>query len=770
MMKKIFFSMVYILLVCIRINAQSVIYPDIIKENINSMAFTDQSNGFFVNESGSIYRSTDGGKSWQMNLHIQGCNFKEIHFISKEKGFIYSTTSRNTQSGLLLATTNSGENWKSSFIEMRNAVTFLPLDDATLLKSTTDGEIQLLDNLYGNWKIAFKLKSFDYIIVDIFNRSLNKTNGHTPYGSIKSFQKLSDSLIYAFGTSDKAFGYGMIHDSVNFVLKSLNRGSSWDTLWVGLKIVAKKIVFLNEQSWWLLSQNEILKTSDAGKHWDKIEINPMYIYSYSDIYLLDNMNIYILGDDGKGIYRSSDGGKTWVIVNTELLMQQATKVLFTNKTNGFAFGGDIFKTEDNGNNWQFVSNSIRDNIIDIDFVTLSTGWALGEKGVYKTTSGGKNWTKHDLPINNFQLYNYQSSLKMINERFGWINNSREIYKTTNGGNTWNSVTILPSLTYGRSIWSDSLKGLFYNVRDYNLPWSTKFILATIDGGNTWNKFRDTINLDFDVFKDVAFSDTDNLWGVNNKGVWLSKDFGKSWQKKYSCVANAITFLDWRNGFVAIDYDKKILRTQNGGLSWELCNTYNRNPAEALLAVGPNYLPTGDAIAIYGAGVNGQLLESYFGVNNNYFEQSTPISYTTNTFRSISSIIDNGKEYLWFAGDGFTILHCYHGMKTTDIDEEKEQLPTKFSLSQNYPNPFNPETTIEYSIPVETRHASSLQHVTLKVYDLLGREVATLVNEFKSAGFYNSQFSIRNYQLSSGVYFYRLQAGSYSETKKLILMK
>ena len=105
---------------------------------------------------------------------------------------------------------------------------------------------------------------------------------------------------------------------------------------------------------------------------------------------------------------------------------------------------------------------------------------------------------------------------------------------------------------------------------------------------------------------------------------------------------------------------------------------------------------------------------------------------------------------------------------------KEELPHIYSLSQNYPNPFNPETTIEYSIPVETRHSanggSSLQHVTLKVYDVLGREVATLVDEYKQAGTYNSKFSIINYNMSSGVYFYQLRAGNFVETKKLCFIK
>ncbi|MBI3123960.1 MAG: SBBP repeat-containing protein [Ignavibacteriales bacterium] len=91
------------------------------------------------------------------------------------------------------------------------------------------------------------------------------------------------------------------------------------------------------------------------------------------------------------------------------------------------------------------------------------------------------------------------------------------------------------------------------------------------------------------------------------------------------------------------------------------------------------------------------------------------------------------------------------------------LPTNFSLHQNYPNPFNPETTISYKIQAASQ-------VSLKVYDILGREVATLVNEYKSAGSYNSQFSIRNYQLPSGVYFYTLKADTYVETRKMVLIK
>ena len=99
--------------------------------------------------------------------------------------------------------------------------------------------------------------------------------------------------------------------------------------------------------------------------------------------------------------------------------------------------------------------------------------------------------------------------------------------------------------------------------------------------------------------------------------------------------------------------------------------------------------------------------------------------------------------------------------TTGVNESRSGTPTAFSLSQNYPNPFNPTTTINYQLPMSGQ-------VTLKVFDMLGREIATLVNDNENAGSYSAKFD--GSRLASGVYFYRLQAGSFSQTKKLMLVK
>ncbi|MFO7526547.1 MAG: C25 family cysteine peptidase [Ignavibacteriaceae bacterium] len=126
--------------------------------------------------------------------------------------------------------------------------------------------------------------------------------------------------------------------------------------------------------------------------------------------------------------------------------------------------------------------------------------------------------------------------------------------------------------------------------------------------------------------------------------------------------------------------------------------------------------------------------------------------------------------LW--GDPSIILNY---STVTSVDNDILTVPDEFSLSQNYPNPFNPSTKIKYTVPsVETLHANrsatnaTSLRVTLKAYDVLGKEIATLVNEEKPAGIYEVEFNASG--LSSGIYFYNIQAGSFNQVKKMILLR
>ena len=134
---------------------------------------------------------------------------------------------------------------------------------------------------------------------------------------------------------------------------------------------------------------------------------------------------------------------------------------------------------------------------------------------------------------------------------------------------------------------------------------------------------------------------------------------------------------------------------------------------------------------------------------------------------------NSPKNYQFADDKIFASGVYsYRLKQIDFDgkfEHSEPLtieitgPAAFMLKQNFPNPFNPETVINYQIPASG-------HVTLKVYDALGKEIATLVNEYHQAGNYNSKFSMAHSSLSSGVYFYVLSAGEFVESKKMLYLK
>jgi hypothetical protein len=145
--------------------------------------------------------------------------------------------------------------------------------------------------------------------------------------------------------------------------------------------------------------------------------------------------------------------------------------------------------------------------------------------------------------------------------------------------------------------------------------------------------------------------------------------------------------------------------------------------------------------------------------------------------------DTGWWYDYFTGDSIFVsntqeqialqpgeFHIYTTVKlpTPEVgillgleDSEIADAPTEYALQQNYPNPFNPTTTIRYSI-------INPDVVKIKIYDVLGREVRTLVNEFKQVGTYELQFSANG--LASGIYLYRIESGSFVETKKMILLK
>ncbi|MCX6163669.1 MAG: T9SS type A sorting domain-containing protein, partial [Ignavibacteriae bacterium] len=138
----------------------------------------------------------------------------------------------------------------------------------------------------------------------------------------------------------------------------------------------------------------------------------------------------------------------------------------------------------------------------------------------------------------------------------------------------------------------------------------------------------------------------------------------------------------------------------------------------------------------------------------YYYSLGPGIYTTQKYKLTGAFIDGVK---------------YGDTNTVGINSISNVVPDKYALYQNYPNPFNPTTIIKYQIPpLSSPHALGGDPVLLKVYDILGKEIATLINEKQSPGLYEVTFDASQYP--SGIYFYKLETQSYKETKKMLLIK
>uniref|UniRef100_A0A7V2ZIV1 T9SS type A sorting domain-containing protein n=1 Tax=Ignavibacterium album TaxID=591197 RepID=A0A7V2ZIV1_9BACT len=170
-----------------------------------------------------------------------------------------------------------------------------------------------------------------------------------------------------------------------------------------------------------------------------------------------------------------------------------------------------------------------------------------------------------------------------------------------------------------------------------------------------------------------------------------------------------------------------------------------------LITGKHAIPNA-IIDIYSANRYELSASAYFRIGTTTTDANGNFSYSTNL--NVEAISVTATDFLGNTS-GFARINII-----TDVENE-EQIPKEFSLSQNYPNPFNPTTKISWQSPVGSRQ-------TLKIYDVIGNEVATLVDEYRDAGRYEVEFDASG--LSSGVYFYKLTLGSFTETKKMLILK
>jgi len=370
--------------------------------------------------------------------------------------------------------------------------------------------------------------------------------------------------------------------------------------------------------------------------------------------------------------------------------------------------------------------------------------------VWRSKNKGKSWEHLTKGLEDVFFYG-ATSIYMLKDETLLISGINGIWRSLDHGDTWKRV-LYDGL--GTGVWS------FIQVSPDTVFAGGRVIWESTNRGETWSiidesRLPPAIQMapidNFTISKNgTLFAGLNGVLRSTDKGrTWVWSNQGAPWSDDCSRT-EGITADVYRGSIFVGSFDiygnEKIFRSVNDGLSWEEIENPGGEEASCF-TVSEKY---------------GVFLGKEY-VNRGIFNSVD----NGNTWRCIG--LEEARiimSFAWISEDSL-LVGTSDGMYLvvlgvlTSAGEDKIPQIVDFSLSQNYPNPFNPSTKINFSVP-------KLSFVTLKVYNVLGKEVTTLVQEEKSPGSYSVEFNASN--LPSGTYFYRLQIGDVAETKKMMFLK
>ncbi len=460
--------------------------------------------------------------------------------------------------------------------------------------------------------------------------------------------------------------------------------------------------------------------------------------------------------DGGTILLTSDGGSSWnnIVSGTT---QNLNSISIINNSTAVIVGdgGVVLRTTSAGNSWDIINSGVSDNLLCVSF-NGANGVAAGTSQtiIYSTDTGetwftsqtgffgGGFWGAHMLDANNAYLAGENSI-------FGPL-----FAKSTDGGQTWDFTAFYLNNNEGR------LYGIRFLDQNNGVTAAAVFtgegaISRTTDGGATWNTLPFFSNALYGIYFPVLQSSIG--YAVGGSGTIIkTTDGGANWITQESGTTNSLyelTFADELTGY-AVGENGTILKTNTGGVipvefsafNVELENqnakivwktsTETNNRGFYIQRKTTDKWENLDFIQGYGT-----TSEEH---NYNYIDNLENLNYQGQIYYRLAQVDLDGK------------INYSHVENITYSFQ-----PLNYELDQNYPNPFNPVTSIKYLIPEGNQ-------VKLIVYDLLGNEVKTLVDEYEPAGTYSVKFNGAN--LTSGIYIYRLKAGNFVATRRMVLIK
>jgi len=504
-------------------------------------------------------------------------------------------------------------------------------------------------------------------------------------------------------------------------------------------------------------------------------------------------NIF-LGTWNQGVYKSTDNGTTWNPVNSGLASNSvncftvADTTIYSGTWNNLYpedLAGGLYFSSNDGLSWIADTVGLGDNAVTALAVCgtnifAGTPWnprTRQQGGVYLSTNRGASWTlvSSSWPVPDTSTFIGVSAFCFSYNATGdttlfAATSGAGVFLSTNNGATWNGVDPslgnIPVITF--AVYNDNiLAGTVYGGQRHHA------LYLSTNNGNNWSSVSSELPLDTSISVRALAISTNGSGGTNifagtDVGVYLSSDNGANWIALTSGLPSntpiyALAIVPTTQGdtnlFAASYYgvwthpfSKSVatiaLSQYSLGFGPYQSNTLRiTNSSQVPLVIDSEYTETkwftiGSVHATINEGDTISLPVS-FEPDTLHQEFSDTLYILSNSFYPITKVPLNGHRV------------------NTAVSQIAPNVPDNYGLSQNYPNPFNPTTVISYQL-------AKNGFVTLRVYDMLGREVATLVNAWKNSGKYNISFNGQN--LASGVYFYRLHAGTYNQTKKLTLLK
>ncbi len=414
--------------------------------------------------------------------------------------------------------------------------------------------------------------------------------------------------------------------------------------------------------------------------------------------------------------------------------------------------------------WALQTTPTTSGINDIFILNSNTLFASGTNQVIlKTTNAGAQWTKLKETNGGFELTGIYFQNENTGIAIGGDYNKKSkvnyygiIFRTTNGGLTWDS-TVFSNICFRKLCFVNSLTGYAGGWTYYPNP----SLFKTTNGGVNWTP---VINLPgLESVTGISFINENTGWaagdsiGGENQGVIKTTNGGNSWfiaayfGDEMPCQIYSTTFINENTGWIGgvkfyPVWGGMILKTTNGGMNWVLQANHCNNELYEIFFIDGN---TGWAAS------DGPMMQK---------TTNGGVNWNVQTIQQTSWI--HGVKFLdanvgWCAGTDGHIFYTLNGGGTISVQNISTEMPSSYLLEQNYPNPFNPSTKIRYSIP-------SSGFVKLEVFDALGREVETLVNQVQTSGTYETSFEGGTYP--SGVYYYKLSSGDFQSIRKMVLVK